>query len=75
MMSVNAKKTKTLVEGGHEFEVDEDGDIEYYDSPDYHGGPFCRLCRAGDCQHCRPEILTEKCPAKAVATLPGLEYD
>jgi len=76
-MNANVKKSKTLVEGGHEFEIDEDeeGGIRYFDSPDYHGGPFCLLCYKGSCQHCEPEFLTEKCPGKEIATLPGLEYD
>jgi hypothetical protein len=78
-MSANTKKTKTLVPGGHEFEIDEDdcaeNGIKYYDSSDYHGGPFCRLCYKAACQHCDPEFLTESCPAKELETLPGLAYD
>ena len=69
------KKTKTLVPGGHEFDIDENGHVIYYDSPGYHAGPFCALCYEGGCMDCRPEILTEKCPEKEVETLPGLEYD
>lgn len=69
------KTTKSLVPGGHEFALDEDGDIDIYDN-DNHGGPWCRLCSDSWCMWCDPDRMQEKCPAKQESqTLPGLEYD
>lgn len=68
-----SKKTENVVEGGHEFELDEDGFIEIYG--DHHAGAYCMLCHDSQCESCNPDFRKEKCPAKEEATLPGLEYD
>lgn len=67
-------KTKVLVPGGHEFKIDEDGELDYMDA-DYHSYVWCVLCLDGECTMCNPDILKDACPEKAFATLPGLEYD
>jgi len=68
------KKTKCLVEGGHEFRIEEDGETEYVDF-DYHSYASCVLCHDSACTMCNPDILKDSCPEKEFATLPGLEYD
>lgn len=67
---------KVLVQNGHGFELDKDDPecLKSYDSPNYHDGPHCLICKGYWCRNCSPEIFTEECPGRAVETLPGLEW-
>lgn len=58
----------------HVWEKDEDGYVKYYG--DHHAGPWCVACEDTECESCRPEFITEDCPARvAQPTLPGLDYE
>jgi hypothetical protein len=53
---------------GHDFERDEDGDIDLWahtHGNGWHNGPRCTRCGAEFCHHCHPERMTEQCPAPA----------
>lgn len=62
------------VRDGHLFESDKDGNRLYIEAGDHHGGPHCVICDEYWCEHCSPEIFTEKCPGRDEPTLDGLEY-
>jgi len=36
----------------HTWTTNEDGDIEYYEFGDFHGGPICAVCEYSKCLHC-----------------------
>ena len=56
-------ETKALVPMGHEFYLDEWGDIDNsFMEFDYHNGPGCSLCDDSWCHHCEPEVYAECCP-------------
>ena len=56
---------------GHVWKLDEWGDT-YFEFGGFHGGPLCARCDEGECEHCKPEFLTEDCPMFGDA-LPGME--
>ena len=56
-------ETKALIPMGHEFYLDEWGDIDnFFMELDHHNGPGCSLCDDSWCHHCEPEVYTELCP-------------
>jgi hypothetical protein len=64
---------KLFVEGGHAFEVDENGDLVDW-MQEYHDGYHCILCFAAPCRNCDPDWQTQQCPEN-LPPLPGLELE
>lgn len=51
-----------VVEDGHTFRIDSDGDVNcWVIDRDYHNGPWCTSCDEGFCEHCNRDVFTEKC--------------
>ncbi|QNN99541.1 hypothetical protein SEA_TIEDYE_65 [Streptomyces phage TieDye] len=64
---------KVFVEGGHAFEVDEKGNLKWWEH-DVHDGYSCALCYEAFCRNCEPDWQTQKCPDNQ-NTLPGFELE
>ncbi|WP_143737052.1 hypothetical protein [Microbispora sp. GKU 823] len=62
----------------HQFQRDEDGDIDDFafdvEEPGIgHNGPRCTVCGESICHHCEPKRLDEECPGKWIQPWPKPE--
>ncbi|WPJ30597.1 hypothetical protein [Streptomyces phage Psst1] len=64
---------KVFTEGGHAFEVDDKGRLEWWEQGT-HDGYSCALCFEAFCRNCEPDWQTRQCPENQ-NVLPGFELE